>query len=324
MNRMQTVDSSQIEFNFAAYIKERRQLIENKLAHCLDGKIPDNLWDSMRYSVLSGGKRLRALLCLASAEAIIGLDEDLEAFLPLCCAIEMIHAMSLIHDDLPALDNDDYRRGKLTNHKVFGEAIALLAGDALLMLAIETLIEKTPKTIDSGLLLDIVRQLCQATGAPGMVGGQVLDLAFTGKLTDLQNSNASDQKIKADTIETIHRGKTGALIKFAVRSGASLAGANSKQLTLLEDFADKLGYAFQIADDLLDSTGNLITLGKTPGKDQASCKVTWVTVFGEKQALEKLQNLEKEGMAILNSSELAGHNTAPLKELLKYAINRTN
>src|SRR5262249_50750758 len=149
------LESNKSEFDFATYSKERRELIEKKLGEYLSSIEPEKLADSIRYSVLSSGKRLRALLCLASAETIIGLDSDVQTFLPLSCAIEMIHAMSLIHDDLPALDNDDYRRGKLTNHKVYGEAIALLAGDALLMLALETLIEKTPETIDRQLLLRI-------------------------------------------------------------------------------------------------------------------------------------------------------------------------
>jgi len=321
---MHIVECSNNQFDFVSYSKERRELVENKLAEYFAQRDPNTLWESMSYSVLSEGKKLRALLCIASSEAIVGLGNNLESVLPLSCAIEMIHAMSLIHDDLPALDNDDYRRGKLTNHKVYGEAIALLAGDALLMLAAETLIEKTPKNIDRQLLLNIVSRLCQATGAAGMVGGQVLDLTFTGKLTELQNSRSIDDHKEVNTIEAIHRGKTGALIRFAVWSGASLAGANERQLLLLEQFADKLGYAFQIADDLLDSTGNLVTLGKTPGKDQASSKVTWVTVFGEKLALQKLEDLEKDGMDILDNSKLPSKNTAPLRELLKYAIYRTS
>ncbi len=321
---MQTIRLSNNEYDFEAYSKSRRQLIEAKLSEYLAASHPDNLWQSMRYSVLSGGKKLRALLCLASAECIIGLDKDIEAFLLLSCAIEMVHAMSLIHDDLPALDNDDYRRGKPTNHKVYGEATALLAGDALLMLAIETIIEKTPSRIERQILLNIIGRFSQAIGATGMIGGQILDLSFTGKLEDIRNNKDKTTDSEAKTIEAIHKGKTGALIKFSVWSGALLAGANEQQLQLLEQFADKLGFAFQIADDLLDSTGNLATLGKTPGKDEAANKVTWVTVFGEKTAREKLQKLEKEGLAILNNDQLANNQIAPLSELLKYAIYRTN
>ncbi len=183
---MQTVEAQRNEFDFASYLEVRRKLIETKLAQYLPIATPERLWQSMRYSVLSGGKRLRALLCLSSAEAIIGFDQDLEPFIPCACALELIHAMSLIHDDLPALDNDDFRRGKPTNHKVYGEAMALLAGDALLMQAIEILIKHTPKRIERSLLLEVVERLCQATGASGMVGGQVLDLTFTGQLAEWQ------------------------------------------------------------------------------------------------------------------------------------------
>ena len=321
---MQTLGLTNNEYNFASYTKARRELVESKLSEYLAAGSPNQLWESMRYSVLSGGKKLRALLCLAAAESILGLNSDIEPFLPLSCAIEMVHAMSLIHDDLPALDNDDYRRGKLTNHKVYGEATALLAGDALLMLAIETIIEKTPKQIDRQMLLSVVSRFSQAIGASGMVGGQILDLAFTGKLDDLRNNKKEAAGIEAQTVEAIHKGKTGALIKFSIWSGASLAGANNKQLQLLEEFADKLGFAFQIADDLLDITGNLATLGKTPGKDEAANKVTWVTVFGEKTARQKLQKLEEEGLDILKHKELANNQIAPLTALLKYAIYRTN
>lgn len=321
---MQTIGLSNNEYDFAAYSKSRRQLIEAKLNEYLTTSHNDNLWESMRYSVLAGGKKLRALLCLAAAESIIGLGNDIEPFLPLSCAIEMVHAMSLIHDDLPALDNDDYRRGKPSNHKVYGEATALLAGDALLMLAIETIIEKTPSKIDRQLLLDVIGRFSQAIGASGMIGGQILDLSFTGKLEDLRNNKEQSTNSDAKTIEAIHKGKTGALIKFSVWSGALLAGANDQQLHLLEQFADKLGLAFQIADDLLDSTGNLATLGKTPGKDKAANKVTWVTVFGENIAREKLQKLEEEGLEILNNDEFVNSQITPLSELLKYAIYRTN
>lgn len=321
-NKVPTVNLAPNNFDFTSYAETRRILIENKLAEYLAFNEPEILWESMRYSVLSGGKKLRALLCLASAEGILGLNGDIELFLPLSCAIEMVHAMSLIHDDLPALDNDDYRRGKLTNHKVYGDAIALLAGDALLMLATETIIEKTPKTINQALLLKVISRFANAIGAQGMVGGQILDLNFTGGSNDF-GKNKTNQ-IEAKIVENIHQGKTGALIKFSVWSGATLAGANNEQLDLLEEFADKLGLAFQIADDLLDCTGNLATLGKTPGKDQAAGKVTWVTVFGEKTAREKLKGLEKEGLSILKCPQLANNHMAPLEELFKYAIYRTN
>jgi len=318
---MQTIGLPHNEYDFHSYTKARRELIEAKLAEFLSGKYPSALWESMRYSV-SGGKKLRALLCLASAESIAGLNQEIDLVVPVSCAIEMVHAMSLIHDDLPALDNDDYRRGKLTNHKVYGEAIALLAGDALLMLAIETIIEKTSDKVDRQVLLKVISRFTQAIGASGMVGGQVLDLDFTGKVEDLRK--IKNNKAELEAVESIHKGKTAALIKFSVWSGAAIVGANEKQLQLLEEFAEKLGFAFQIADDLLDSTGNLATLGKTPGKDQAANKVTWVTLFGEQEARQMLQKLAEEGMEILKSDELANNQNTPLAELLKYAIYRTN
>jgi geranylgeranyl diphosphate synthase, type II len=318
---MQTLNTINQNFDFASYCADRRKLVEEKLDQYLTSKTPTKLWESMRYSLLSGGKRLRALLCLASAEAIMPNGSSLP-FLPCACAIEMVHAMSLIHDDLPCMDNDDYRRGKLTNHKVYGEAMALLAGDALLLLAIEVLIKHTPIIIDRAVLSKVVAQLCEASGASGMVGGQVLDLAFTG------NSNRSlfDQEDninnETEAVEAIHKSKTTALIRFAVCSSATLAAANERQLTLLDDFAQRLGLAFQIADDLLDSTGSLATLGKTPGKDKGANKTTWVTIFGASKAQEKLQMLEMEGLAILNNSAIDPIGTKPLQELLKYAIHR--
>jgi geranylgeranyl diphosphate synthase type II len=230
--------------------------------------------------------------------------------------------MSLIHDDLPALDNDDMRRGKPTNHKVFGEAIALLAGDALLMMANDVLITKTPDNIDRHVLLEVVLELARATGATGMVGGQVYDLGFTGRLEQVK----SELAITADTstLELIHRGKTGALIKFSLWSGGKLVGASNAELALLNRFSEILGLAFQIADDLLDVTGDIKTLGKTPGKDLAANKVTWTTLYGEEGARMKLKQLEEEGLAVLDKHGSANPSLTALKQLLQYAIHRSS
>jgi geranylgeranyl diphosphate synthase type II len=278
----------------------------------------------MRYSLLNGGKRLRAVLCFAGAEVSSRLNSNqiAEIVLPCACAIEMVHAMSLIHDDLPALDNDDMRRGKPTNHKVFGEAIALLAGDALLMMANDVLITKTPDNIDRNVLLEVVLELARATGATGMVGGQVYDLGFTGRLEQVK----SELAITADTstLELIHRGKTGALIKFSLWSGGKLVGASNAELALLNRFSEILGLAFQIADDLLDVTGDIKTLGKTPGKDLAANKVTWTTLYGEEGARMKLQQLEEEGLAALDKHGSANPSLTALKQLLQYAIHRSS
>ncbi|MGH9553055.1 MAG: polyprenyl synthetase family protein, partial [Terriglobales bacterium] len=252
--------------------------------------------------------------------------DAIEIALPCACAIELIHAMSLIHDDLPCMDNDDFRRGKPTNHKVYGDAMALLAGDALLMLAIEILIDRTPAPVDRHVLLTVVAEMCRATGAKGMVGGQVEDLIFTGSTSgsSASMSTMSDGRIDNKTIESIHRRKTGALIKFSVWAGARLAGGSESQLITLSRYGELLGLAFQITDDLLDVTGNIETLGKTPGKDEASQKATWVRVFGVDGARAKLSSLEEEAQSLLHSFTLEQTSYTALSALLKYAIHRVN
>ncbi len=307
------------DFDFESYLVARRKLVEDRLAIYLVDQEPARLWQSMRYSVLSSGKRLRAMLTLAAAEAIAASSEyqsnldPIETALPCACAIEMVHAMSLVHDDLPCLDNDDLRRGKPTNHKVYGEALALLAGDGLLMLANETLIEHTSKAVAQGDLLAVVQQLCRATGPSGMVGGQVKDMEFTG---------SDDTKFDIATVESIHSGKTGALIRFSLWSGAKLMGANENQLTSLYRLGEILGLAFQITDDLLDVTGSAQSLGKTPGKDEATKKATWVRAIGVDGARQKLSEMENEGVTLIEKSSLDITSAPVLKALLKYAIHR--
>ena len=322
------------DFDFESYLVARRKLVEDRLAIYLVDQEPVRLWQSMRYSVLSGGKRLRAMLTLAAAEAIAAsknqnkdsqtkdnqaknterrILDPIETVLPCACAIEMVHAMSLVHDDLPCLDNDDLRRGKPTNHKVYGEALALLAGDGLLMLANEILIEHTSKDVNPTDLLAVAHHLCQATGPSGMVGGQVKDMEFTG---------ADDTKFDIATVESIHAGKTGALIRFSLWSGGKLMGANEHQLASLYRLGEILGLAFQITDDLLDVTGDAQTLGKTPGKDEASRKATWVRAIGVDGARQKLTEMESEGVTLIEKSALDITGAPVLKALLKYAIHR--
>lgn len=312
------------DFDFESYLLARRKLVEDRLAIYLVDREPVRLWQSMRYSVLSGGKRLRAMLTLAAAEAIAASKaqadngqskvlDPIETVLPCACAIEMVHAMSLVHDDLPCLDNDDLRRGKPTNHKVYGEALALLAGDGLLMLANEILIEHTSKAVNPSDLLTVAQHLCQATGPSGMVGGQVKDMEFTG---------SDDTKFDIATVESIHAGKTGALIRFSLWSGGKLMGANENQLASLYRLGEILGLAFQITDDLLDVTGDAKTLGKTPGKDEASKKATWVRAIGVDGARQKLNEMESEGVTLIEESALDIEGAPVLKALLKYAIHR--
>jgi geranylgeranyl diphosphate synthase type II len=324
------------KFDFAKYAAPRRLLVEARLAEYLPQQEPAQLWESMRYSVLSGGKRIRALLCIAAAEAVSTSNERsdasvhnneleanplIQAVLPCCCAIEMVHAMSLIHDDLPAMDNDDLRRGKPTNHKVFGEATALLAGDALLMLANEILVSKTPSSVAADIVLSVVAELARAVGPQGMVAGQIYDLAFTGSAKGHEERvYASDIEI----VETIHKYKTAAFIRFSTWAGARLAGAQPEVLKVLERFAELLGLAFQITDDVLDFTGDAKALGKTPGKDLAASKTTWVTLFGLAGARNKLKELGDEGLTLLDNSALEAASSPALKAILQYAIQRTN
>lgn len=349
----QGVQSEQ-HFDFESYVSARRSLIEERLDRYLTNDKGGVLWESMRYSVLSGGKRLRAILCLAVAEAMcaqlseestnrnLDLSDIIEIALPCACAIEMVHAMSLIHDDLPALDNDALRRGKPTNHIVFGEAVALLAGDALLMLANQILIDETPRSVDSDTLLSIVSELSKATGPEGMVGGQVADMIYTGvpgrngdsesKLmlqrgeiaTEIQEKTGGMQALTASVMEEVHRAKTGALIRFSVWSGARLMGAPLDKLDKLASFGEVLGLAFQVADDLLDVTGDAATLGKTPGKDEASDKATFVRLFGIDGAKERLNELEAKGMQLIQQCSVGGAGIPALQALLHYAIHRSN
>lgn len=313
------------------YAAQKRAVIEPALDQFMSGDGPKPLWDSMRYSVLNGGKRFRAMLCLASAEAVASsssADKRLAAeaqsrAIGCACAIEMIHAMSLIHDDLPCMDNDDLRRGKPTNHKVYGEALALLAGDGLLAYATEVLIRHTPSSVRPEILLDVVAALAHATGPMGMVGGQVEDCIATG-LMRCEEDNTVNSEDRLTLLESIHKKKTGALLRFSAWSGARLMDANEHVLNMLYRYGEILGIAFQIADDLLDITGDISTLGKTPGKDVASGKVTWVTVYGVEGARKALVNLEREGNEALVGTGCGEAAIAPLSALLGYAIHRSN
>lgn len=323
-------------FDFKSFFEESRALVDQKLDDLLAPSEPELLWKSMRYSVLSSGKRIRAVLCLAAASTVSRSQpisvEVLNKVLPCACSIEMIHAMSLIHDDLPCLDNDDLRRGQPTNHVVFGEAVALLAGDALLMQAVKTILGSTDKSVDREVLVDVVEKLVDATGAGGMVGGQIFDLIYTGN-TDIKHidkdglsgSNIEKSKvIDLEVVEKIHRGKTAALITFSLWSGARLAGASPVQLGGMERFGGIVGLAFQIADDLLDVTGDSKTLGKTPGKDEAADKATWVRLFGVDGARRKLEELKEEGRAVLKECDLMPADFDALPGLLDFAIQRTH
>ncbi|HAA90460.1 MAG: Polyprenyl synthetase [Thermoanaerobacterales bacterium 50_218] len=251
----------------------KAEMINEALNHYLPSEsvYPPLIHEAMRYSLFAGGKRLRGALTLATAEAL-GLKQ--ERVLAAACALEMIHTYSLIHDDLPAMDDDDFRRGKPTCHRVYGEAIAILAGDALLTLAFGVLCRLRESGFSPGVILQVIEEVATAAGTKGLIGGQVVDLESEGC------------EVSPDTVEYIHLHKTAALFRAAVRCGALLAGADQQKLGLLTDYAVALGMAFQITDDILDLIGDEKVLGKPVKSDLAKEKATYPSVFGLEQARE--------------------------------------
>lgn len=265
------------------------------------------IYKAMKYSLTAGGKRLRPVLALAVAKMLGGKEEDV---LPYACAIEMIHTYSLIHDDLPAMDNDDYRRGRLTNHKVFGEAMAILAGDGLLNLAFETMLNYSSENTSNSLArIRAMGIIAESAGTKGMIGGQVVDLEAEG------------ENISADTLEYMHRCKTGALIKAPVLSAAVLCGAEDRELALLEEYAVNLGLAFQIKDDIMDVESSFEKMGKPAGSDAANDKSTFVTLYGLEKSKKMLHDITLKASAALDSF---GEKAAFLKKLADYMENREN
>ena len=290
-------------FEFKKYLKDTKKIVEEALDLSLGPEKPEILRESMRYSLLAGGKRIRPILCLASC-SLAGGDPSLA--IPTAVAIEMIHTMSLIHDDLPAMDNDDLRRGRPTNHKVYGDAVAILAGDALLTRAFEMVALRSP-SVEPKRLLNVVGELSVVAGAPGLVGGQVVDLECEGKEVDLE------------TLEYIHLHKTGALLKACVRTGAMIAGADDELLEALTSYAEGIGLAFQIIDDILDLTSNSETLGKTVGKDLLSDKTTYPKLLG-------MEESKKRALDLVNKAKLAlkpwGDDAKYLISLADFITNR--
>jgi geranylgeranyl diphosphate synthase type II len=290
-------------FDFAAYLEAARLRVEAALDASLAPERPESLREAMRYSLLAGGKRLRPILCLAACELAGGNGEQAMAT---AVALEMIHTMSLIHDDLPAMDNDDLRRGQPTNHKVFGEANAILAGDALLTRAFEMVALRSPG-VPPERLLRVVGELALASGAPGLVGGQVVDLESEGQSVDL------------DTLEYIHLHKTGALLRACVISGALIAGAPDPLLDALGIYARGIGLAFQIIDDILDVTASSEVLGKTAGKDLTADKTTYPKLLGLEESRRRADGLVLEAK---NSLEPWRERAAPLLALADYITSR--
>ncbi len=291
------------------YLAKKRAAVDGALESMVPRSraYPPKVFEAMRYSLFAGGKRVRPVLAIASAEALGVRDAG---FLPIASALELIHTYSLIHDDLPAMDNDDYRRGRPTCHKVYGDAIAILAGDGLLNMAFEALSDpRRLKAVPAKRLVGIIREVSRASGCVGMVGGQVVDMESEGKDVDLA------------TLEYIHTHKTGALIRASVRVGALYAGASETRLRSLTLYGELIGLAFQIADDILDLTGTQEEIGKDVGSDLKKGKTTYPSFYGLEESRRRAREVTDRAVAALRAFDKKAD---PLRELAKYIVTRVN
>ena len=288
------------------YLERQRARVDTALAACLplEPQHPHRLVEAMRYSLLNGGKRIRPIVLLAACEAVGGAADRA---LPYACAIEMIHAYSLIHDDLPAMDDDALRRGRPTNHVVFGEGLAILAGDALLTEAFHVLAQSAEHDPQPRRALHAVREIAEAVGARGMVGGQAADITAAGEAPDLA------------TVEFIHVRKTGALLLAAVRAGAWIGGARAAPLRRLTRYGECLGLAFQIADDILDAEAPSSVTGKTEGRDGVLHKATFPAVLGLPAAKQRARELLAQALAAVARFD---ERAEPLREIARFAVGR--
>ena len=286
------------------YCREKREIIDQALAKFIpdENVYPPIIFEAMRYSLFAGGKRLRPIMLMAAADAVGGVGIH---YLNVACGLEMIHTYSLIHDDLPAMDDDDYRRGKLTSHKVFGEGMAILAGDALLTAAFTTMLSQP--IVEPAALVNVLGEISTAAGARGMIGGQVIDLCSEGKAIDLE------------TVKLMHQGKTGALFQAALRSGAQLAGAAQWQVIALTDYAEQFGLAFQITDDILDVTGSQDIIGKPIGSDIKNHKATYVTLYSLDEARSMASQTVDNALGALSKF---GNEANVLREMVKWLLSR--
>lgn len=293
--------------DFKEELKEKVKIIDEYMEKFLppEDKYPEIIHKAMRYSVFAGGKRLRPIMVMEACRAFGG---DVEKAMPFACAIEMIHTYSLIHDDLPALDNDDYRRGRLTSHKMFGENMAILAGDALLHHAFETMAEACVKMNDIKYTKAMLA-IAQGAGINGMVAGQVVDVISEGK------------EIDKDTLDYIHKNKTAAMIIGALKAGAEIGGASDEEIKNIERVGELVGVAFQIQDDILDVTSTLEELGKPINSDEKNHKVTYATMFGVEDASKIVLDMSNEALEILHSM---GDRMEFLERLTEYLIRRKN
>lgn len=289
------------------YLSERKELVDRKLLELLPNSSDDSsgLYESMRYSILAGGKRLRPILCIAATQGVGG---AVESALPLACAIEMIHTYSLIHDDLPSMDDDLLRRGKPTNHSVYGEAMAILAGDALLTDAFFLISnEGFAQGLSPSILIEVIKDISRAAGSRGMVKGQAIDLSLEGY-----------QDVTLETSEKIHSLKTGALIEASVIIGGKIGGADNFQLSKLKSYSRRIGLAFQIIDDILDIEGGG-EIGKSRGSDARKKKVTYPAIIGLEKSREVALKLTQEAVEALNGFD---EKAQPLREIAFYLVVR--
>ncbi|MBF0405947.1 MAG: polyprenyl synthetase family protein [Candidatus Riflebacteria bacterium] len=297
---------------FPNYLQERREFIDKALeSYFSEIKYPsDELFNAMKYSLSAGGKRIRPVFMLMICESL-GVRN--EGCLKAGCAFELLHTYSLIHDDLPSMDNDDFRRGKPTCHKVYGEAMAILAGDALQAMAFEWMSGIGKLGIETERVLRALSVFSKSAGLCGMAGGQALDLVNEGKVTGL------------DTLRNIHLLKTGALISACSETSAIISGCPEEQIVKFREFGEKIGLLFQVIDDILDNKGTLEELGKTPGKDAAAKKVTYVSLLGMDGAQKIAAETEKEALNILTEMHgLTGVENAYLSDFTRYIANRVN
>ncbi len=293
-------------FELENYLKDRATLIERALESVVPASAgpAGRLFEAMRYSLLDGGKRLRPVLALASCEAVGGAVENAMAF---ACAVEMVHTYSLIHDDLPCMDDDDLRRGRPTNHKVYGEALAILAGDGLLTDAFGLVTRSPVAGRASGLIVETVAELAEAAGSAGMVGGQVIDILGEGSDLNLEQ------------LEYMHGKKTGALFSVAVRGGARLGGATPSQMESLTAYAGALGLCFQVVDDLLDVEASAEQMGKRTHKDEARGKNTYPAILGIDRSHELARELGSQAIEALSEFD---QRAEPLRQLAAFVVER--
>ena len=289
------------------YLEERKILVDKALKEFMPepSGLAGDVMRAMNYTLFAGGKRIRPVLCIAGSEAVGGSADDV---VPVACAIELIHAYSLIHDDLPVMDDDDFRRGKPTNHKVFGEAVALLAGDSLLTLAFNIMARcGAEKRGEKTALLRVIDLISSAAGYKGMVGGQVVDISYEGKDPD------------PTVVEYIHTHKTGALIAASVTAGTILAGGSEEDVQSINTYGQQIGLAFQIADDILNIEGDRNVMGKGTGSDKVKGKITHPSVFGITESKNFQRKLIDRAIESLNSLD---ERAEPLRDLARYIINR--